>query len=93
MIINNGGLLVPIIGEAQESESPPLGGGGRWFNSAPPSLIDWQQFHNFLLQRMTAKTAEDRLRYAKQFVSVLTNGDAQSLLSAPPNKRIHIMDW
>jgi hypothetical protein len=55
------------------------------------ALQFWQQFQQYLLQRMTPKTAEDRLRYAKQFVSILTNGDAQSLLSAPPNKRIHVM--
>ena len=71
-------------------------GGAPWFNSDPfptftPTIIDWHQFHQFLLQRMTSHTAEDRIRYAKQFVSVLTNGDAHSLLVVPPNKRIHIM--
>lgn len=40
---------------------------------------------------MTAKTAGDRLRYAKQFASVLQTGNAQSVLQLPPNKRIHIM--
>jgi hypothetical protein len=43
---------------------------------------------------MTPKTAEDRLRYAKQFVSVLTiadGGDATILLELSPNKRIHVM--
>jgi hypothetical protein len=54
-------------------------------------IIDWQQFHSFLLQRMTPKTAEDRMRYSKQYASILANGDVHSLLSAPPNKRIHIM--
>ena len=67
--IRNGNLL-PVRG---------LGGGDRGFDSpsshdAVNSLlmssqilesIDWQQFHNFLLQRMTAKTAEDRMQYAK----------------------------
>jgi hypothetical protein len=56
--------------------------------SAPSS--NWQQFHDFLLQRMTAKTAEDRLRYAKQFSGVLLNGEA-SPLQLTPDKRIHIM--
>lgn len=55
------------------------------------SVTDWQQFETYLLQRMTAKTAGDRLRYAKQFVSMLTNGDAQSLLQLKPDKRIHAM--
>jgi len=64
--------------------------GARGFES-DSAIINWQQFHNFLLQRMTAKTAEDRLRYATQFARLLANGDAQSLLSASPNKRIHIM--
>jgi hypothetical protein len=40
---------------------------------------------------MTPNTAEDRLRYAKRFGSVMPNGDATILLQVPPNKRIHIM--
>ena len=40
---------------------------------------------------MTPKTAEDRLRYAKQFGSILQTGDATILLQVPPNKRIHAM--
>jgi predicted phosphoadenosine phosphosulfate sulfurtransferase len=44
--------------------------GLRW-SECDPSQINWQQFHQFLLQRMIAKTAEDRLRYAKQYASVL----------------------
>jgi hypothetical protein len=40
---------------------------------------------------MTAKTAEDRMMYAKRFVSVLTNGDGSSLVQLSPNKRIHVM--
>jgi hypothetical protein len=39
---------------------------------------------------MTAKTAEDRLRYAKQYASVFWLGP-NHLLQLPPNKRIHIM--
>jgi hypothetical protein len=42
----------------------------------------WEQFHKFL-QHMTSKTAGYRLRYTKQFCSVLQNGDAQSLLLEP----------
>ena len=40
---------------------------------------------------MTAKTAEDRLRYAKQNAILLQTGDATTLLQVPPNKPIHIM--
>jgi hypothetical protein len=37
------------------------------------SVTDWwQQFHNFLLQQMTVKTAEDRLRYAEGFNKLCT---------------------
>src|SRR5215203_1047271 len=65
--------------------------GAQGFESLPSS-IDWQQFHNFLLQRMTAKTAEDRLRYAKQYASILTSvGMPTELLQLSPNKRIHVM--
>jgi hypothetical protein len=65
----------------QESESP----------SAHHHRIDWQQFHQFLLQRMTPKTAEDRIRYAKQFAMVLQSNNVGLLQQLPPNKRIHIM--
>jgi len=41
---------------------------------------------------MTAKTAEDRLRYAKQYASILTSvGMPTELLQLSPNKRIHVM--
>jgi hypothetical protein len=65
-------------------------------NSAVPrsdiTTIDWQQFHQFLLQRMIRKTAEDRLRYAKQYGHLLTSaGRPAALLQLTPNKRIHIM--
>ncbi|MGH9989642.1 MAG: hypothetical protein ACREAS_04315 [Nitrososphaera sp.] len=65
--------------------------GGREFKSCP-AHNDWQQFHNFLLQRMTAKTAEDRMRYAKQYDYILTSFCTPTdLLQLPPNKRIHVM--
>jgi hypothetical protein len=41
---------------------------------------------------MTAKTAEARLRYAKQFGNVIEYDDAAILLKVPPNKYIHIME-
>ena len=72
-----------------------IGGGARGFESASAystSSIDWQQFHNFLLQRMNEKTAEDRLMYAKRCASILVDGSkAQSLLQLKPDKRIHCM--
>jgi hypothetical protein len=43
---------------------------------------------------MTAKTAEDRLRYSKQYAHVLedtSTGITAHLLQLSPNKRIHIM--
>jgi hypothetical protein len=51
----------------------------------------WLEFHNFLLQRMTYKTAQDRLRYAKQYGKVLETGNAPDLLQLHPDKRIHAM--
>jgi hypothetical protein len=63
--------------------------GLRWFESS--QVIDWQQFHSFLLQRMTPKTAEDRLRYGKQYGSILTDANGTCLLQLSPNKRIHVM--
>lgn len=79
----------------QEFESPSSSnnrGGARWFESDPAIIIDWQQFHQFLLQRMTPKTAEDRLRYSKVYASVLTSsGIPNGLLQLSSNKRIHVM--
>jgi hypothetical protein len=41
---------------------------------------------------MTAKTAEDRMRYAKQYDYILTSFCTPTdLLQLPPNKRIHVM--
>jgi hypothetical protein len=44
---------------------------------------------------MTAKTAEDRMQYAKRYLDILANNNngnaCNELLSATPNKRIHIM--
>jgi hypothetical protein len=55
-------------------------------------MLDWQQFHNFLLQRMTAKTAEDRLRYSRQYAHILESASSShELLQLSPNKRIHVM--
>jgi hypothetical protein len=54
-------------------------------------IIDWDQFKQFLLQRTNSKTTAERLRYSKQFVSVLQTGDAQPLLQVTPDKRIHAM--
>ncbi len=54
-------------------------------------IIDWNQFQQFLLPRTNAKTAGERIRYAKQFVNVLQTGDAQPLLQVTPDKRIHAM--
>ncbi|MDQ3852967.1 MAG: DUF2624 domain-containing protein [Thermoproteota archaeon] len=51
----------------------------------------WPQFQQYLRHQMAQKTAEDRIRYAKQFAMVLQTGDATALLNVPPNKRIHIM--
>jgi hypothetical protein len=54
---------------------------------------NWEQFKAFLLQRMNEKTAEDRLRYAKQYYYVLEQEKetANTVLQLSPNKRIHVM--
>lgn len=71
-----------------------IDGGARWSNSDQAFsevIIDWNRFHNFLLQRMTYKTAQDRLRYAKQFGKALETGNVFDLLNLQPDKRIHAM--
>jgi intergrase/recombinase len=67
-------------------------GGARRFESDSANNVDWQQFNQSLLQRMNDKTAEDRLRYAQQFCSLLLqNQDASALLQMAPDKRLHVM--
>jgi intergrase/recombinase len=51
----------------------------------------WQQFHNFLLQRMNERSAEDRLRYARRYYKALQTANASDLLHLKPDKRIHAM--
>ena len=81
--------------------------GGRRSNSPPAHHnqvnmdFDWQQFRQYLLQRMTQKTAEDRMRYAEQYASlILLSGYTQTsscdsvytqLLQLTANKWIHVM--
>jgi hypothetical protein len=75
--------------KAYEESSNNNSGGAREFKSR--SALDWQQFHSFLLQRMNANTAIDRMRYAKQYGHVLESADVQVLQGLSPDKRIHVM--
>lgn len=40
---------------------------------------------------MNERTAEDRMRYAKQFDKALITGNVQQLSQLSPDKRIHVM--
>jgi hypothetical protein len=58
----------------------------------PPSYYYQEaEFHRFLLQSMNEKSAQSRVRYAKQFAHVLRTGEAQQLLQLSPEKRLHVM--
>jgi hypothetical protein len=83
----------PTIISLSYSDNGKLLGPSQNFGAASQfSSSFWPQFQQYLCQRMAPKTAEDRIRYAKQFAMVvLERGDAAALLNAPPNKRIHIM--
>jgi hypothetical protein len=64
--------------------------------ASPPnnSIIDWQQFKQYLLQHMTPKTAGDRYRYSKQYSSVLLESNrspVNDLLQLSPTTRIEVM--
>ena len=91
--------LDPRYVKAYESEDNSNrdynGSGTRCYNSDPAVIkeimIDRQQFHNFLLQRMNERSAEDRLRYAKQFAHILDMNNAYNLLQSSADKRIHAM--
>jgi hypothetical protein len=54
-------------------------------------ILEWDQFYQFLSQRMQHKTALERVRYAKQHVRVLQTRDASSLLQLSPDNRINAM--
>ena len=60
-------------------------------NITTSSSPNWIEFKQFLLQRMNERSAVDRLRYAKQFYDVLSNGDASRLLQLSADKRVHAM--
>src|SRR5215217_7723257 len=59
--------------------------------------IDWQQFRQYLLQRMTPRVADDRIRYARQYAHVLDimknseSGKIHKILQLSPAKRLHVM--
>jgi hypothetical protein len=52
---------------------------------------DELEFRRFLLQSMNEKSARSRIRYAREFASVLANEDAQPLLQLSAEKRLHVM--
>jgi predicted phosphoadenosine phosphosulfate sulfurtransferase len=79
-------LLSPISAASESSNAASINR-----NAAKEDPKHWREFRNFLLQRMTHKTAEDRLRYAQQYGKVLETGNASDLLSLQPDKRIHAM--
>jgi hypothetical protein len=82
----------PTIPSITYSDNGKLLGPSQNFGAASQfSSSFWPQFQQYLCQRMAPKTAEDRIRYAKQFATVLQTGNATALLQVPPNKRIHIM--
>src|SRR5215216_2818340 len=49
-----------------------------------------EDFRRFPLQSMNQKSANSRIRYAKQFDTVLETGNAQSLLQLSPEERLHV---
>ena len=75
-----------------------LGSADNYGGLAREEVVDWSQFKVYLLQRMTKRTAEQRMRYAKKYYQILLsnnggnrNAQQQSLLQMQGNKRIHIM--
>jgi intergrase/recombinase len=51
----------------------------------------WLRYKDFILKSVNNRTALDRINYAKKYSHILTNGNAQEILSLPNEKRIHIM--
>jgi intergrase/recombinase len=82
---------IPSVSASVQAASECCNAASIECNAAKEGPKHWLEFHNFLLQRMTYKTAQDRLRYAKQYGKVLETGNASDLISLPPDKRIHVM--
>jgi hypothetical protein len=57
----------------------------------PHHVIDWKGFEAYLLQRRNKMTTGDKLRYAKQYASVLSSGLPEDLLQLTGEKRLHVM--
>ena len=49
-----------------------------------------EDFRRFPLQSMNQKSANSRIRYGKQFDTVLETGNVQSLRQLSPEKRLHV---
>jgi hypothetical protein len=83
------------VGHVFNSSPAPYDGcGAPRFNcdqANSKKILDWGQFHNFLHQSMNERTAQDRLRYAKQYGDILETGNASDILQLSPDKRIHTM--
>jgi len=53
--------------------------------------INWQSFEQYLEKSFYLKTRQDYRRYSRQFVNVLTSGDASPLLAMSSDRRRHVM--
>ncbi len=53
--------------------------------------IDWNSFKEYLKQRLEARTAQRRFRYAEKFYGCLLRGDLSELQLLSDHKRAHVM--
>ncbi|MDH7478375.1 MAG: hypothetical protein QHH17_08365, partial [Candidatus Bathyarchaeota archaeon] len=53
--------------------------------------IDWNLFKGYLKQRLEARTAQRRFRYAEKFYGCLLRGDLSELQLLSDHKRAHVM--
>jgi intergrase/recombinase len=51
----------------------------------------WKEFQEYLLSTVTEHTAKVRLSYARRYASILSEGNAQELLTLSHEKRFHVM--
>jgi hypothetical protein len=58
---------------------------------ASPPAAQWSKFQSYLSHRCNSKTTAERIRYTKQYLQVLTSGDAQELLEITPEKRLNVL--
>jgi hypothetical protein len=61
------------------------------FPSFPSKNINWEGYDSWINQEYRAKSAYDRIMYAKRYAHVLSDGDCSEIVQMKQDKRNHVM--